>query len=176
ILGEPGQNSVVPTDVVDQSPATDATESSDSDESSDSIGSAALGFEQFLATIKGGVCEEGGSNMDAEGAAVEHSDSDKIDAGDEEGCLEASPLTGVEGVARDGAMPQNDVEVLAQKPVVGGMLRDEAVSPSREEGSSTGGVGTLYSDEGPSEGERDKGRERESAVTAFERDSRPHSS
>ncbi|CAN0382408.1 unnamed protein product, partial [Laminaria digitata] len=153
-----------PTDVVDQSPATDATESSDSDESSDSIGSAALEFEQFLDTIKGGVGGEEVSNMDAGGAAVEHSDSDRIDAGDEEGYLEASPLTGAEGVARDGAMPPDDVEVLAQKTVVGGMLHGKALTPSREGGSSTGGEGTLYSDEGPSAGELKKGRERRVAA------------
>ncbi|CAN0478155.1 unnamed protein product, partial [Laminaria digitata] len=90
--------------------------------------------------------------------------------------LEASSLAGAEGVARDGAMPPDDGEVLAQKPVVGGLLHGEAVTPSSEGGGSSSRLGASSSDERPNEGELEKGRERRVAATASERDCRPHSS
>ena len=164
ILGEPGQKSVSPNHVVDNSPAADATESSDSDESSGSIGAAALEFEQFLDTIKGGVGGEGGLNMDAQGTAVEGSDN----ADDGEVVLEASPLEGAGNLARDGVLLHGDREVLAQKPV-GELVHGQALTPSRGGASSAAG-------EKPSEGEHAKERRRRVETTASERDCEPHSS
>ncbi|CAN0382441.1 unnamed protein product [Laminaria digitata] len=73
-------------------------------------------------------------------------------------------------------MPPDDGEVLAQKPVVEGLLHGGAVTPSSEGGGSRSRLGASSSNERPSEGELEKGRERRLAATASERDCRPHSS
>ena len=178
ILGEPRNSSVVPNDRVDQSPAADASESSDSDEASDSIGSAALEFEQFLDTIKGRVGGEGGSNIDAEGAAVEESECDKVDAGDEGAALGVPPLERARDLAHDGVPPQGDGKVLAQKPVAGELMHSQALTPSGDESGAASAADPSPSDEGPNEGELEKLQAGGVAVAAAaaEHDYEPHSS
>ncbi|CAN0107184.1 unnamed protein product, partial [Laminaria digitata] len=172
IVEEPRRHSATSANAVDQPPAASTTESSDSDESSGSVGAAALEFELFLGTIKGGVGGEGGSNMNAEGV-----DNDESEADDMEALLEASPQEGAGDLAREGGLSQGEGEVRPQEPVVvEDLVHSQALTPSKDGGGAASAADASSSDEGPGKGKLGKGRASGVAAVETERDYEPRCS